>query len=705
VARLRDLFPRSHELGQAFDLSPENKDIQSDSELEVAVCFLVDLSLRAQNIDELHNQCQALFEDILKLKPSAQGHLRHVLDFAQFMIATRAASACLESGVQSRIFDWTAQSIVDEVVTGRVNAVFQISRLAEFVCSDDDGLAKQALAEVALWFETFFAYSTISGAFLALANPDTGLLRLAEHVLFNSGGIGVIATLQYFAWATKYSPLRAASALAFLHTAAQNAELPPEIRLRASISIALSASEDPSKALDVLSRYANDLRPQDRLQLRVQSFGRSADTIEANLKQLLGDVRAASLDAMRIALLQFPTNRITSPSLVRYIRSRQLNLIGAIVDVLAESGRCRSLTIVLSEWIGVAPDARLDNPLLIVLPTGPRGAYFCIEGLSTLHAAEDPVAQARELIAATNEFLGLTLTFLDDPNYVPSIPARDVGVPDESKAFAFERALNKQLKLQALAIPQDVTPTAMLMLFGGQYPIQALMRKEAGWTLPLVKSFEQPLADRTVLTVLLLTGESLYTELETNALAKLLRARGIQVEVATSPTERSGVDYDVVWVVGHGEFSHYVPHHSKIVLGSEETTAERLLAGLPETSTRRLLVLNLCDGGSTAWTGLHEMGLGVASSSRSLAVVSHLWPVDPLAAATFGVIFASHLLNAGGYFSAFTATLSVIGAGREVVLQHLIEVLGANDQLVGRVENRSSLFDTIFHWGSPVFFE
>lgn len=705
MTRLGDLFPKTHRHGQAFDLSPSDQDVQGDSELEAAVWFLVDRSLAAQNIDELHAQCQALFEDILALKESAQSHLRHVLDFAQFKIASHAASACLGSGVVSRTFDWTAQSIVDEVVTASVDAVFQTSRLVEFVLSTDERIAKEALFEIARWFETFFIYSAMTGAFLELARPGSDLLRFAENVLPNIGAVGVVAALQYLAWATKYAPAHAVTVLSFVRSAAQDPDLPREIRIRASIAIALSATEDPAKALDLLATYEDELRPQERLQLRTRAMGRSADAIETNLTTLLRDIRAASADAMRNSLSQFPTGKITTETLYRYIRGRQLNLIGALIDALAQAARCHTLATVLCEWIGGPPSVRLDKPLLIVLPISTRGAYFCTEGAPTIHAADDPVARARELIAATNKFLGLTLTFLDDPDYVPSVPPRDVGIPDESSAKGFERALRTQLKLQDLLIPEKAHPTAMLMLPGGQYPLQALMVDAAGWTLPLVKSFEQPLRDRRIRTVLLLTGESLYTDLEVNALTKLLVGRGIQVDVGSSGIERAGSDYDMVWVVGHGEFSHYIPHHSKIVLGTEETTVERLLAGLPDTSSRRLLVLNLCDGGSTSWTGLHEMGLGVTSCSRAVAVVSHLWPVDPLAAATFGLIFAGQLLDADTYFSAFSASLRMITAGHEVVLQYLIELLGGDDQLVERIANRSSLFETIFHWGSPVFFE
>ena len=205
-------------------------------------------------------------------------------------------------------------------------------------------------------------------------------------------------------------------------------------------------------------------------------------------------------------------------------------------------------------------------------------------------------------------------------------------------------------------------------------------------------------------------------EIERELVAETFRKGGADVEVVTAQ-EPSVLEFlrlyeekcfDVIWLMSHGTFEHYSPKGASLVVDSSggEVGIAELLTRTPNLSHRRLLVLNVCDGGRFEELGiLPRVGVAPSATSASQATVSHLWPVHGISAAVFGVVFAKHLVMEPSFFDAFTRTLSDLHT-HKANLADLVRISASGDasQLVDRIERSNIDFANLAHWGSSVFY-
>jgi hypothetical protein len=101
---------------------------------------------------------------------------------------------------------------------------------------------------------------------------------------------------------------------------------------------------------------------------------------------------------------------------------------------------------------------------------------------------------------------------------------------------------------------------------------------------------------------------------------------------------------------------------------------------------------------------MHKLGLAPMLASREQAVIGHLWPVDPLIAAAFGITLAVELLQRKGqFFDAFHETLaSFSGPWQDLTERLAVETRGS---IIDRMRNNERDLSNIFHAGSAAFFE
>lgn len=100
-----------------------------------------------------------------------------------------------------------------------------------------------------------------------------------------------------------------------------------------------------------------------------------------------------------------------------------------------------------------------------------------------------------------------------------------------------------------------------------------------------------------------------------------------------------------VYISAHGQFDHWERQPDRIHFTDElEVEVDALRDINNKWKSRRTLILNLCDGAATRISyNPNNSGMAAALASGSQVVVSHLWPVNPLYAAAFGMFMLDRL--------------------------------------------------------------
>ncbi|RZL04174.1 MAG: CHAT domain-containing protein [Rubrivivax sp.] len=99
--------------------------------------------------------------------------------------------------------------------------------------------------------------------------------------------------------------------------------------------------------------------------------------------------------------------------------------------------------------------------------------------------------------------------------------------------------------------------------------------------------------------------------------------------------------YSDVYVSAHGQYSHHQSHEPYVHFSEQSKLSASELAALTRAApSRRTVVLNICDGATTTISiNSNAAGLGAAwAHGGAHVIVSHLWPVPPLYACTFGLL-------------------------------------------------------------------
>ncbi len=184
-----------------------------------------------------------------------------------------------------------------------------------------------------------------------------------------------------------------------------------------------------------------------------------------------------------------------------------------------------------------------------------------------------------------------------------------------------------------------------------------------------------------------------YSAFEIDAVADVLAAAGVEIDRRTGngavPTDfldaYANPDFDIVWVAGHGQIDHWRDGSTELIAGENcRVGIDELLAQDQRDGERRLAVFNICDGGASAVNGgIQKLGFAPMLASSRQATISHLWPVNPLIAAAFGVGLAKALADGAGLHAAFDRALAFKGGSGDIV-KHAMQRRGKELQFHGK---------------------
>jgi hypothetical protein len=541
--------------------------------------------------------------------------------------------------------------------------------------------------------------------------------------------LAVEALVQVAFWADAYKdPPLTTSVVRKLDEALREGWLPLDAADR--VEILLTCAPGVASGVDPKERAANLLdtdaqrgivrSAESRLILLVNA-GHVRDIIRGGLHQEL----IAAIEAN----VAYARARSRGGSLAfNLLQATRYSHIQAAVASLGKVGAVADAIELTARWFGIS--SWKHGPAIYLTPSDSNGVVFASEGCPHTSPQRDQLTALTRVTAASDYALGTSTTVrgaLELGN--PSVDER--AFIEASGARDFESALRDFYALdwiRATASDDQLRGASLFMPHVFRHPVQALLLESFGFTCPLISSFEYPAPDRRVQRALVWTTGTTTGEIETKAVTSVLESAGVTVDalierdlhVAEFFDLYSNPIYDLVWLVGHGQFDGARPDEASIRLSSDGRSVITLPA-LAEAAistnrqvmngpaNRRLLVLNLCESGSAMQASVPpRIGLGPLLAGAHQAVIGHLWSVRPYPPAFFGVVLAWELGNGTDFFSAFTKALRALRYTRDEVLRHLRELNGAQSELASRIEaGQDDEFTArgVLTWGSPAFYE
>jgi hypothetical protein len=633
-----------------------------------------------------------------------------VYQFAQFLVGFVGMEHAMLRHELNEVGDWVGWSLTVDIVEGPEQAL-EVGRFARFL--DPITTTWPPFVNIYItWFDHFFYYARARSAMSNIAMFALPIVLPFFQMVWRTGVTSTIAkaVANVLAWSVQEHPEAAPDLVVMLETVAGNAAADGRARLIAAMTLggrpgAVSAAGRQHWRTVALNDLSQWHQAHERLQLLVDEFGVHDD--ESLFREILQEI-----DAHQVWMNAYDPADI---EVQRGLEAHSTFVQVALHACLARE-QSERITALLAHWY-LIPDSEAveSGTLLIQAPFFDRGPVMLLDGQSQ-HTPGDPQGQLVTLTDASNRFLGTFNSVAGNSADAPYQPDRP-GVIDDTWGPAFEELLT-QVYVPGPVMLEGRAFSRQLVIPSKAHPVQAVQLRTSGQSAPIAASFRRPHADRAVRRVALWSGAgSLTEEIERSTVAAIFRAAGVEVEVV-APHEASierfldlyqSPNFDVVWLMSHGVFNHYMPKSATVMVDSNEAQIgiSDLLARAPTSGERRLLVLNVCDGGRFEEVGvLPRVGLAPAVASSAQATISHLWPIQPLAAAAFGALLAHHLARSLSYYDAFSQTLLTLHAGVGRIVQILRALgVGETDSLIQRIENATLDFENLAYSGSGAFYE
>lgn len=410
-----------------------------------------------------------------------------------------------------------------------------------------------------------------------------------------------------------------------------------------------------------------------------------------------------------------------TPQHLRMLEDGRSELLKPALVKSLEKGNVAFAHEAIRIWYAIEREVSVDlSKVIWHLPSYGHGLLIA-HGSQVFKLPRDTQSALVSLTSAANRFLGTSVSVRETPSETLHIPDRP-GVPMHDIADGFKDALaSSYLPPEAIDFLRNRHDgiDCQLIMPSKPHPIQALQLAVLGTTWPLSASFRKPLPDAPIRKVAIWAiGGLMGQDYELVLARDIFAGSGVAVDIFAGEEENGTTfldiyknpEYDVLWLISHGEYDHFSPKNSTLALGQEKTLAmQELLLHKVERNHRRLLVLNVCDGATHAGEGvLPHIGFAAALAGPGQATISHKWPVAALPAAAFGALLALRLCRQDPYFVAYKNTILQMIAGGDdgqSIASDLVEVSTESSDFLDRLRYSQNHINAFAHYGSAAFFE
>ncbi len=661
-----------------------------------------------------HSNAQAL--DFLKRVTEDRSQLKGppllVSLFAQFIVSAHSLNYALSKGELTEMGNWIGWSLSD-AITDTYEAELHIGRIVYFFESDTFRKWPGFEPTFVVYLRGFYYYARRRTAMKEVGENLWGTANLIWKAVINRPPETLdIAEIslgsEMLAWAAKESPELANKLTPIIETAVDNRALPDWARSFLCLTLATNAGRFSSKppvqwAKRALVEFSDSLVQEQRVQMLVTAMDSEGeaheiedildemDRIQSQRKKVLPEIAFFRDAALRIETVQ--------PFFSICLRIPQ-------IDNVIRGVEC---------WHQIhGEEDRLDSgSVLVTMPFGEIG-YVAVSRDAKQQIISDRQALLEKLTRESNAFLGAAQTVAYADNSDLTVPERP-GVPNVSTITEWARTLREAYCPESIACPEGANCQLILPTKG--HPIQAVQFDAWGTTWPIAASLLKPRSDRRVKRVALWSGGGSMTEaMEIEAVEWAFKNRGIAVDIFSNEScsiqdflaAYQNDQYDVFWVASHGEFDHWSPEKVTLQIAHDRTCAslDDLWEHAPVSNSRRLLVLNVCDGARFEETGiLPKIGLAPALAGPTQATISHMWPVMGFPSAAFGAYLAFYLAEGRMFFDAYIQALRAIRKRAAEVANDLQGLYGKHLELIERISQRDEDFAPIEISGSAAFFQ
>lgn len=130
------------------------------------------------------------------------------------------------------------------------------------------------------------------------------------------------------------------------------------------------------------------------------------------------------------------------------------------------------------------------------------------------------------------------------------------------------------------------------------------------------------------------------------------REFGEKAKILTNPSPEvfeetlNDADLNAFYISAHGEYNHWQYGSNDEIIFSDDSkiTMSTIKKCSFRRKTKSNIILNICDGATSAINCIpYSRGIAPALANGAQTVISHLWPVNPVYACSFGLINIFHL--------------------------------------------------------------
>ncbi|WP_026709349.1 hypothetical protein [Flavobacterium frigidarium] len=355
-----------------------------------------------------------------------------------------------------------------------------------------------------------------------------------------------------------------------------------------------------------------------------------------------------------------------------------------------------------------------SKSILYMMPNSELGSYLLSANKHFLFA-NDVTLLIPELVKYQNLSLN-QFKILKGREYENEVPSKEIGRPEYKYKYGdkFESSLSKLYNFKELISFFDNGVDSYFHFDYNSLPLQAIMIKSIEKSLPRQVSFKHKNNFRKITKILFWKGNSFSSDMEYSCVKEIFEQNNIEL-ILSNPTKKDFLkhlqsDFQIIWISSHGEHSHYSPFDSKIVLDDnvEISLSEFESLKNPFVDTRRLLLCNICEGGTMTQTGdLINVGFPALLTNANQDFLSHLWMIDFKFAMIYGALFAVFISKGYDYLESYNNTVLTLLKGKDSIINELIEYnSGASvSELIRRINDMEDYdFSNILYWGSSAYY-